>query len=82
MNTSGFVENQSISEERQAIEEAIEENEKELIPHESFYSDIFGDTFLPEKFASNSNTKFTLSSPTSRTKMSVTPSKLTKYLVF
>lgn len=72
-NISGFVENQSISEERQAAEEAIEENEEERIPHESFYSGILEETFLPEKFTSNNrNTRF-LTSPT---KMSVTPSEL------
>uniref|UniRef100_A0A183HZ35 Conserved plasma membrane protein n=1 Tax=Onchocerca flexuosa TaxID=387005 RepID=A0A183HZ35_9BILA len=75
VNTSGFVENQSISEERQAAEEAIEENEEERIPHESFYSGILEETFLPEKFISNDrNTRF-ISSSASPTKMSVTPNR-------
>ncbi|VBB32889.1 unnamed protein product [Acanthocheilonema viteae] len=72
MPNSGFVENQSISEERQAAEEAIEENEEERIPHESYYSGILEETF-PEKFTSNDrNTRFA-SSTTS--KMSVTPNR-------
>uniref|UniRef100_A0A915PUE9 Uncharacterized protein n=1 Tax=Setaria digitata TaxID=48799 RepID=A0A915PUE9_9BILA len=73
----GFVENQSISEERQAAEEAIEENEEERIPHESFYSGILEESFLPEKFPSeNRNTRFISSSATSpTTRMSVTPNR-------
>lgn len=81
-NISGFVENQSISEERQAAEEAIEENAEERIPHESFYSGILEESFLPEKFTSNNrNTQF-VSSTTSPTKMSVTPSKLANYSLY
>lgn len=72
----GFVENQSITEERQAAEEAIEENAEERIPHESFYSGILEETFLPEKFTfNNRNTRFVSSATASSTKMSVTPNR-------
>lgn len=77
MNIAGFVENQSISEERQAIEEAIEENEEERIPHELFYSGILEESFLPEK-SNNINSQFA-SSLASPTKMGVIPSELVNY---